>query len=235
MDEAATAEARRRPDRGRDKPESSGAAGRVLGIDEIVAAALRVGTARGFSALTMRALAEELGVSAMAAYHHVSNKDALVDLVIDSVLAKVEVPPADFGTWTERLRELQVRSQAALQAWPGLQALTFDRPPTAHGWRLMDGYLQILLDGGFSPRNAVLAFSFIHSYGMGRAMIEHRLLDGAGAGTARQRRKWPALRQVDSLWPQLHRPDFRGFAEEVILDGLVAMLADQNAGGGMLS
>jgi AcrR family transcriptional regulator len=206
----------------------------VLGIDEIVAAALRVGTTKGFSALTMRALAEELGVSAMAAYHHVSNKDALVDLVIDSVLAKVEVPPADFGTWTERLRELQAQSQAALHAWPGLQALTFDRPPTAHGWRLMDGYLQILLDGGFSPRNAVLAFSFIHSYGMGRAMIEHRLLDGAGANTAAQRRKWPALRQVDGLWTQLHRPDFRGFAEEVILDGLVAMLADQNAGGGML-
>jgi AcrR family transcriptional regulator len=201
----------------------------VLGIDEIVSAALRVGAAKGFKALTMRALADELGVSAMAAYHHVPNKDALVDLIIDSALAKVEVPPADFGTWTERFRELQSRSRAALQARPGLEALTFERPPTAHGWRLMDGYLQILMDGGFSPRNAVLAFSFIHSYGMGRTMIEHRLLDGAGARKSAQRRKWPALRQVEDLWPQLHRPDFRGFAEEVILDGLVTMLAAQEA------
>ena len=107
---------------------------RSLAVDDIVAAALRVGTSKGFGALTMRALAQELGLSAMAAYHHVPNKEALVDLVIDYVLAPVEVPPGDFGTWAERLLELHRRSDAALQEWPGLDALTFDRlPPRTAG------------------------------------------------------------------------------------------------------
>jgi AcrR family transcriptional regulator len=205
--------------------------GQSLEVDDIVAAALRVGTSRGFDTLTMRALAEELGVSAMAAYHHVPNKNALVDLVIDAVLAPVEIPPPSFGDWSARLRELQHRSSEALRDWPGLDVLTFSRPPTAHGWRMLDGYLQILLDGGFTPRNAVLAFGVIHSHGMGRTYIEHRLPDGsAGNGQAARRRKWPALREVDSLWPVLHQPDARGFAEDVILDGLRAILAAQNAG-----
>jgi AcrR family transcriptional regulator len=207
--------------------ELSGAR-RSLAVDDIVAAALRVGTTKGFGALTMRALAQELGLSAMAAYHHVSNKEALVDLVIDYVLAPVEVPPDDFGTWAERLLELHKRSRAALQAWPGLDALTFDRAPTAHGWRLMDGYLRILLDAGFSPRNAVLAFGLIHAYGVGRATIERRLPGHESVVRAADRRRWPTLQKVASQWQDLHRPDSRDFADQVILDGLLALLDKQD-------
>jgi AcrR family transcriptional regulator len=202
--------------------------GQSLEVEDIVAAALRVGTGRGFDALTMRALAEELGVSAMATYHHVRSKTALFDLIIDTVLEPVEIPPPSFGDWSARLRELQRRSSEPLQAWPGLDVLIYSRPPTAHGWRLMDGYLRILLDGGFTPRNAVLAFGVIHSYGMGRTYVEHRLPDrSAGSGQAALRREWPALREVENLWPVLHRPDVRRFADDVILDGLRAMLAAQ--------
>jgi len=161
----------------RAKPSGSGSNGRALGVDEIVSAALRVGMSKGFASLTMRALAEELGVSPMAAYHHVPNKDALVELVIDAVFEKVEIPPRAFGDWVERLRELQSRSEMALKAWPGLDVLVFDRGPTLQGWRLMDGYFQILLDAGFSRHNAVLAFSVMHAYGMGRAVLERQLLE----------------------------------------------------------
>jgi AcrR family transcriptional regulator len=205
--------------------------GQALGVDDIVAAALRVVASRGLDALTMRALAEELGVSTMAAYHHVPNKNALIDLVIDAALGPVEIPRPSFGDWSARLRELQHRASEALQAWPGLDVLAFSRPPAAHGWRLLDGYLQILLDGGFTPRNAVLAFGVIHSHAMGRTYVDHRLPDGsAGKGQAARRREWPALREVDGVWFMLHQPDARGFAEDVILDGLRAMLAAQNPG-----
>jgi len=216
---------RRQPTAGGNETVSGG--GGPLAVDDIVAAALRVGTTKGFGALTMRALAQELGMSAMAPYHHVSNKEALVDLVLDYVLAPVEVPPPEFGTWAERLLELERRSTAALQQWPGLEALTFDRAPTEHGWRLMDGYLRILLDAGFTPRNAVLAFGVIHSYGVGRATNERRLPGHGGVTRAAGRREWSALREVVGQWGGLQEPESRRFANQVIIDGLHALLATQ--------
>jgi AcrR family transcriptional regulator len=216
-----------------ERPRTTGPGpnGRALGVEEIVAAALRVGMSKGFAALTMRALAEELGVSPMAAYHHVPNKDALVELVIDAVMAKVEVPPPEFGDWVERLRALQERSTQALKEWPGLDALIFDRGPTGQGWRLMDGYFQILLDAGFTRRNTVLAFSVLHAYSMGRTVLERQLLDqerrDKESRVVASQQEWSALGSTSSVWRQLHRPDFRGFAQDVLLDGLRAILASQ--------
>ena len=201
--------------------------GGSLAVDDIVAAALRVGISQGFDALTMRALARELGTSAMAAYHHVSNKEALLDLVLDHVLAPVEVPAADSGTWAERLLELERRSAAALRACPGLDAVTSDRAPTEQGWRLMNGYLQILLDAGFTPRNAVLAFGIIHSYGVGRATNERRRPAHGGVSRAALRQEWSALREVAGQWGQLQQPETRRFADQVIIEGLLALLAKQ--------
>jgi len=196
-----------------------------LVVDQIVDAALRLGAKIGFEALTMRALADELGVSPMATYYHVPNKQALIELVIDAVLAKVEIPPPDFGDWDDRLYELHVRTTEVLSRYPGLEALIYGRPPTAQGWRLMDAYFQILLDGGFSRRNAVIAFSIIHAYGLGRTAMERGLPGKIEA--ERQYVEWPALCQIGDLWAQLHRPDYRAFAMESILDGLRVMLAKQ--------
>lgn len=205
----------------------------MLGVEEIVAAALRIGMAKGFASLTMRALAEELGVSPMAAYHHVPNKDALVELVLDAVFEQVEIPPEEFGDWAQRLRELQNRSELALRAWPGLDGLVFDRGPTNHGWRLMDGYFQILLDAGFSRRNTVLAFSLVYTYGMGRTALERQLIEqerrDQESRVGVQHRELPALGSTRDVWRQLHDPDFRGFAQDAILDGLRAILAGQSA------
>ena len=201
---------------------------RTLGADEIVAAALRIGVSKGFSALTMRSLADELGTSPMAAYYHVPNKNALLDLVIDSRLEAVDVPSPEFGPWDTRIRELQHRTARALAPWPGLDLLVFERPPTTHGLRLMNAHLQILLDGGFTPRNAAQAFSMLHAYGMSRAAFEHRLADAdRGGERAEQRTQWPALRAVEGEWAGLHRSDLHEFTLDVALDGLRALLARQ--------
>ena len=92
----------------------------------------------------------------------------------------------------------------------------------------MDGYLRILLDAGFSPRNAVLAFGLIHAYGVGRATIERRLPGHVSVVRAADRRRWPTLQKVASQWDDLHRPDSRDFADQVILDGLLALLDKQD-------
>lgn len=60
--------------------------------DAVLAAADELLAAHGADALTMRAVARRLDVAPNALYSHVANKDALVDGVLDTVLADVELP-----------------------------------------------------------------------------------------------------------------------------------------------
>jgi AcrR family transcriptional regulator len=92
--------------------------------DDVVAAALRILKRDGAAALSMRALAAELGVSTMAAYHHVPNKDALIDLVVDEVYRPLTVEDAQ-GAPASRLLLLFRRARARLREYPGLGLLSF--------------------------------------------------------------------------------------------------------------
>jgi AcrR family transcriptional regulator len=196
---------------------------RALNVAEIVDAGLRLGVREGFETLSMRTLARELNVSTMALYHHVPNKGGLMVLVVDAALAGIPVPPPAFGDWTDRLRELNERSLEVLSRFPGLDRVMFEIPPTPEGLRLMNGYVQILLDAGFPEREAALAFSVVHSYGLGRATMERRLRGSDGPHSASA---LPALDQLSRHWSSMHRPAARGFAMDVIVAGLRSMLED---------
>ncbi|WP_344842554.1 hypothetical protein [Nonomuraea dietziae] len=50
----------------------------------------------------MRRVAQELGVEAMSLYHHVPNKDAILDGVVDAVFAAIELPSAECDDWARR-------------------------------------------------------------------------------------------------------------------------------------
>ncbi|MER5420112.1 TetR/AcrR family transcriptional regulator [Streptosporangium roseum] len=65
-----------------------------LSVDVIVDAAIAVADAEGMAALSMRAVGERLGRTAMALYTYVPSKSELVDLMHDRVLAEL---PADYG------------------------------------------------------------------------------------------------------------------------------------------
>jgi TetR/AcrR family tetracycline transcriptional repressor len=207
--------------------EAGGSSLRALSVAEIVETGLRLGLRDGFDVLSMRTLARELNVSTMALYHHVPNKRGLLILLVDAVLAGIPVPPPEFGDWPDRLRELNGRSTEVLTSFPGLDRVMFDMPPTPEGWRLMNGYVQILLDAGFPEREAALAFSVLHSYGLGRTTMERELQasrergDGADKGV---HPPMPALDRLNGHWASLHRPAYRGFAIDVIIEGLRTIL-----------
>ena len=69
-------------------------------------AALRVLDREGMDALSMRKVGEELGTGAASLYWHVRNKDELLQLVYESVVAELALPPPDPSTWKEQLRDL---------------------------------------------------------------------------------------------------------------------------------
>ncbi|MEU9122336.1 TetR/AcrR family transcriptional regulator C-terminal domain-containing protein [Streptomyces sp. NPDC048506] len=74
-----------------------------LSRDRVVRAAVKVADAEGLRALSMRRVAAEFGVSSMALYRHVANKDELVLLMADAVFEEIELPePAPEG-WRDRM------------------------------------------------------------------------------------------------------------------------------------
>jgi AcrR family transcriptional regulator len=93
-----------------------------LTTDRIAAAALKVVDEGGVSAFTMRAVAEALGVTPMALYHHVADKAALAALVIDA--AAREAPfPNPTGDWREDLMAMARWSRRTTLAHPGVGRL----------------------------------------------------------------------------------------------------------------
>ncbi len=97
-----------------------------LSREIVVDAALAVLAAEGGPALTMRRVAEQIGVSASALYGYVASKEELVQLVFDRIGEELAVP-GTAGGWQEMLKEFGRNMLAVLRKYPGVAALTFGR------------------------------------------------------------------------------------------------------------
>jgi AcrR family transcriptional regulator len=85
---------------------------------EIVAAAVRIADAEGVDAVSMRRLAEELGVATMTPYTHVAGKDELLDLMRDEVAKAMLIPEPLPDDWREALRAIAHATKDAFEAHP---------------------------------------------------------------------------------------------------------------------
>lgn len=97
-----------------------------LSREVVVEAALRVLETDGGDALTMRRVADEIGVSASSLYGYVANKEELVQLVLDRIFEEL-VPPPEGGTWQDTLKSFGRAMLAMYQSHPGVAALTMGR------------------------------------------------------------------------------------------------------------
>jgi TetR/AcrR family transcriptional regulator, tetracycline repressor protein len=137
----------------------------------VVAEALTVIAEDGVQALTMRTLAARLGVVPGALYHHVRNKQQLQDLVLDGVLAELDVHLDHAQPWTERLKLLAHRLRAVLEDHPGVAGLLKTRDPLGpHSLALAEAFLAPLQAAGFPDREAGLAFFLLVDYTVGFAV-----------------------------------------------------------------
>jgi TetR/AcrR family tetracycline transcriptional repressor len=139
--------------------------------ERVVEEALVVIAHDGAQALTMRRLAARLGVVPGALYHHVRNKQQLQDLVLDGVLAEVDLDlDPDLG-WTEQLKLLAHRLRQVLEAHPGVAGILKTRDPLGpHSLALAEAFLGPLQMAGFADREAGLAFFLLVDYTIGFAV-----------------------------------------------------------------
>ncbi len=137
---------------------------------------MRVTKAVGLDHLTMRALAAELGVTPMALYHHVPNKDALLQLVADAVIDDVDLPGPEVGPWDVRLASMARELRGRVSAFPGVGAYLLGSDVlTPAADRLVTSSVAMLESAGFSTRDAALAFTAVHNYLLGRLSVEATL------------------------------------------------------------
>lgn len=127
-----------------------------LSKERVLRAAIELVDAEGIDALTMRHLANQLGVEAMSLYYHVANKEALLDGIVDSLIVEIEEELGGFEVvadagWKEQMREriLTARRVMLRHPWaPGVIETRTSMTPML--LRYMDTLLGILIEGGFS-------------------------------------------------------------------------------------
>ncbi|HEY2715871.1 MAG TPA: TetR/AcrR family transcriptional regulator C-terminal domain-containing protein [Solirubrobacterales bacterium] len=84
----------------------------------IVEAAVELADQEGIEAVSMRRLAERLGVGTMTPYTYVESKAELIELMRDEVARAMLVPEPLPGDWREALRQIAIRTREAMEAHP---------------------------------------------------------------------------------------------------------------------
>lgn len=201
----------------------------------ILQAAVRLADRDGLAALSMRRLGAELGVEAMALYHHIPNKNALLDGMVEQVVGEASLPDFDASAWREGLRDYAHSLLRAFEAHPHLVPLLMSRPAmTPRNLRTMETALGSLCAAGFDPRQALDVVHSLTGFVLGHVAIQTQ------AGGTDPRRGADGTARLPSLdpddYPLLTRAaradERRGtasrfdFALEALLAGYDAARAD---------
>jgi AcrR family transcriptional regulator len=143
--------------------------------ERVLAAAVALADRGGIESLSMRKLAQELGVEAMSLYHHVANKDDILDGLVDVVFGEIDLPTGEDG-WRAAMRQRAISAREALRRHPWATGLMESRPtPGAANLRHHDAVLGVLRGAGFSVQLAAHAYSLLDSYIYGFALQEASL------------------------------------------------------------
>ncbi|MET8833765.1 TetR/AcrR family transcriptional regulator C-terminal domain-containing protein [Micromonospora sp. NPDC004540] len=195
---------------------------RSLTPDQLADAALAVLDRGGLAGLTMRAVGAQLGTSTMGLYRYVADREELEGLVVERVLAGVDVTPPAGGPWQHRVRVLVDRVRAAVGAHPAVVPLLpahRHRSPGVLRWA--EAVLVVLTEAGFAGTRRVVALRALLSYLIGAIQLEH-LGPLAGAGTA-------AMAQLPrDAFPHMAETarDARGVGPDEEFGGGLALLLD---------
>ena len=136
-----------------------------LSQEEIVSVALDCLREEGLDSLSMRRLAEKLGVSPMATYRHFDSREALIDAVFDEACKEVlDYPDLPDMRWQDRLRLFCHRLFEVLNRYPGLSREMNRAIYLEYGSALIDRIVDVLISAGFSKKQAAARFFIIYNY-----------------------------------------------------------------------
>jgi Tetracyclin repressor-like, C-terminal domain/Bacterial regulatory proteins, tetR family len=205
-----------------------------LNRERILLAAIRLADVGGIESLSMRKLAQELGVQAMSLYNYVENKDDLLDGIVDLVVGEIEVPDLALE-WKTAMRRRAYSAHEVLLRHPWATMPIVSRinvgPATL---RYIDATLGCLCKAGFSFEIVDRAWNAIdsHIYGFTLQELNFPVAEVEYVKTAKEyipnipAEKYPYMNRLTHHLIDGHYDgiaDF-GFGLELILNGLEKLL-----------
>lgn len=128
----------------------------------VLRAAVALADESGLEAISMRKLAQALGVVPMALYKHVANKDELLDGMVDAVVSEVEPPQEGLG-WKAAVRRRTLSARAVMLRHPwARRVMEAQAAPTPVILAYTDSMIRTFLAGGLS---ADLVHHVMHALG----------------------------------------------------------------------
>ena len=202
-----------------------------LSRERILRAALDLADHEGIESLSMRKLAQALGVEAMSLYNHVANKDEILAGMVDVVFSEVDLPEA--RDWKAAMRQCYISTRDAFSRHPWALGLLHSHNPLGPATlRHHDEVLGRLRAAGFSVASAGYVCSVLDSYTYGFALRAQRVpfdpskqADPAAADLIMQlmSQSYPHLAEMAMTIAQdpshTHAREFE-FGLDLILDGL---------------
>jgi AcrR family transcriptional regulator len=144
-----------------------------LSREEIIKEALALHAEQGPGALSMRRLADRLGVAPNALYYRVRGKADLIDGLIDQVYAGLDLDPDPTGDWAQQLTTLSLQIRAHLLAHPAVVPFALQQPGLGpHSLRLGEAVYRVLRPAGFSDQAVVGAVYALLTYILGFVALE---------------------------------------------------------------
>jgi AcrR family transcriptional regulator len=172
-----------------------------------VAAARGIAARQGVDGLTMRRLADALGVMPNSLYTYFADKGAILDAVLDDLIGDVE-RPGRRASWRRALVALMSSYRRLLLTQPGLIAVTVSRPMLGpNALRLREDMFTLLRRGGLSDVAAVNAFLALFAYTTGFVAFEAARVPGE-----RDTRQRAEARELYGALPDEDFPSTRALA-----------------------
>ena len=202
-----------------------------LSRERVLRGAVGVCDAHGIDGLTIRSLAQSLGVKPMSVYHYVANKDEILDGIVDIVFSQIELPSAN-GEWRAEISRRARSARAVLRQHPWAIGLLETRTnPGPATLRHHNAVLGALRSGGFSVALTAHAYALLDSFVYGFALQEATLpFDdqsvqevAAPMMAAFESGEYPHLLELvteHALKPGYDFGDEFEFGLELVLDGL---------------
>ncbi|KGN33696.1 TetR family transcriptional regulator [Knoellia sinensis KCTC 19936] len=170
--------------------------GRSVTVEQVVDAALSLADEEGLAAVTMRAVAERVGVSAMSVYTYVPGKAELLDLMVDTLYRRMPRPAWRRSGWRPRLTKVAEANRQLLTVHPWLtEVAALSRPPLGPG--VMDKYeheLAAFDDTGLSDVDTDAALTYLLGFVQSHVRSAHDA-QRATTDTAMSDEQWWASNQ----------------------------------------
>jgi AcrR family transcriptional regulator len=155
---------------------------------ELVDAALAIVDSEGLPALTMRRLAEDLGVEAMSLYHHVPSKEVLLDWTVDRMRSEMRLESLS-GDWMDVLAAIFEELRRVMAVHPNMLPLAARRTGSA-----ATSGLEYLMERGFDRDDAVELYQSLVAFAIGYALLSSAVVKTEWRGIA------PDLTERAEVW-----------------------------------